>query len=210
MPPPRQGTRPKAKKPWDKTKKIRITSELQVTDGRHHGVHLDNIPKINAQVSSLKLRETMFKVLARKIRAGRFLDLCAGNGMMGIEALSRGAMLGTFVERSARMRTCIQKNLEKCGVKDGHFEIVGMEAVPFLRRVGRRRRFWDIVYCGSPFDGDYKVYLQCFGNGYGIRPGGLLVIEHSAETSFPERIGLLKLWRVIVKDDVAVSVYDRI
>jgi len=210
MPPPRPGSRPKSKKPWDKVKRIRITSEFQVTDGRHQGTLLENIAKINANVSSRKLRETMFKVLSRKIRAGRFLDLCAGNGTMGIEALSRGAMLGTFVERSARMRTCIQRNLEKCGVKDGHFEIVGMEAVPFLRRIGRRRRFWDIVYCGSPCDADYDQYLRCFGNGYGIRPGGLLVIEHSADKSFPERIGLLKLWRVIPKDDVAVSVYDRV
>ena len=210
MPPPRPGSRQKTKKPWDKVKRVKITSELQVTDGRHHGTLLENIPKINDKVSSRKLRETMFKVLARKIRAGRFLDLCAGNGTMGIEALSRGAMLGTFVERSARMRTCIQKNLEKCGVKDGHFEIVAMEAVPFLRRVGRRRRFWDIVYCGSRCDVDYKEYLRCFGNGYSIRPGGLLVIEHSAAMSFPEKIGLLRLWRVISKDDVAVSVYDRI
>jgi 16S rRNA G966 N2-methylase RsmD len=129
---------------------------------------------------------------------------------MGIEALSRGAMLGTFVERSARMRTCIKKNLEKCGVKDGHFEIVGMEAIPFLRRVGRRRRFWDIVYCGSLANTEQDEYLRCFGNGYGIRPGGLLIIEHHSDASLPDRIGLLKLWRVITKDDVAVSVYDRI
>jgi 16S rRNA (guanine(966)-N(2))-methyltransferase RsmD len=210
MPPPRPGDRPKTRKPWENVKKEKITSEFQITDGRHQGTLLENIPKINVNVSSQKLREILFKVLARKIRAGRFLDLCAGNGTMGIEALSRGAMLGTFVERSARMRTCIKKNLEKCGVKDGHFEIVGMEAIPFLRRVGRRRRFWDIVYCGSPEGSDHDQFLRCFGNGYGIRPGGLLIIEHSSEASLPDRVGLLKLWRVITKDDVAVSVYDRI
>src|SRR6478672_4599411 len=125
MPPPRPGDRPKPRKPWENVRKQKITSEFQITDGRHQGTLLENIPKINATVSSQKLREILFKVLSRKIRAGRFLDLCAGNGTMGIEALSRGAMLGTFVERSARMRTCIKKNLEKCGVKDGHFEIVG-------------------------------------------------------------------------------------
>jgi len=210
MPPPRPGDRPKTRKPWENVKRLKITSEFQITDGRHQGTLLENIPKINANVSSQKLREILFKVLSRKIRAGRFLDLCAGNGTMGIEALSRGAMLGTFVERSARMRTCIKKNLEKCGVKDGHFEIVGMEAIPFLRRIGRRRRFWDIVYCGSTEGSDHDQFLRCFGNGYGIRPGGLLIIEHDSNASLPNRIGLLKLWRVISKDDVAVSVYDRI
>jgi 16S rRNA (guanine966-N2)-methyltransferase len=161
-------------------------------------------------MSSRKIREAMFRILARKIRAGRFLDLCSGNGMVGIEALSRGAMLGSFVERSARMRTCIKNNLDLCGVRDGHYEIFAMETLPFLRRVGKRRRFWDVVYYNPPFDSDYDVYLKCFGNGYSIRPGGLLVIEHRSETFFPERIGLLKRWRVVVKDETALSIFERV
>jgi 16S rRNA (guanine966-N2)-methyltransferase len=210
MPPPRPGERPRTKKPWEKVKRPKITSELQITDGRYLGKLLANIEKINPAMSSRKIREAMFRILARKIRAGRFLDLCSGNGMLGIEALSRGAMLGTFVERSARMRTCIQKNLELCGVKDGHYEVFDMEVLPFLRRVGKRRRFWDVVYCNLPFDSNYDGYLKCFGNGYSIRPGGLLIIEHRAEVLFPERIGLLKRWRVIAKDETTLSIFERI
>ena len=210
MPPPRPGARPKTKKPWEDVKRVKITSDNQVTDGRHHGVLLDNIEKINSSVSSRKLREAMFRVLARKIRAGRFLDLCAGNGTIGIEALSRGAMLGTFVERSARMSTCIKKNLELCGVKDGHSEIINMEVIPFLRRVGRRRRFWDIVYCGTPCDSDYTTLLKCFGNGYSIRPGGVVVLEHAPSVSFPAEIGLLRRWRMIEGDDASLTIFERI
>ena len=103
MPPPRPGDRPKTKKPWENIKRPKITSELQVTDGRYEGELLTNIEKINSSVSARKVRESMFRLLARKVRAGRFLDLCAGNGTIGIEAISRGAMLGSFVERSARM-----------------------------------------------------------------------------------------------------------
>lgn len=209
MPPPRAGTRPKTKKPWEKIKRPKITSEYQITDGRHLGKLLENIEKVNPSVSSQKLREGLFRMISRKIRAGRFLDLCAGNGTVGIEALSRGAMLGTFVERSSRMCSCIKKNLEMCGVRDGHYEIFQMEAVPFLRRVGRRRRFWDIVYCGTPCNAEFDMFLKCFGNGYSIRPGGTLVLEHPPSIVFPENIGLLKRWRVITKDDTALSVYER-
>jgi 16S rRNA (guanine966-N2)-methyltransferase len=210
MPPPRPGSRPKTQKPWEKIARPKITSEFQITDGRHVGKHLGNVEKINSAVSLRKLREAMFRLLARRVRAGRFLDLCAGNGTVGIEALSRGAMLGTFVERSARMSTCIKKNLELCEVLDGHFEIFEMEAVPFLRRMGRRRRFWDIVYCGTPCDGDYSSFLKCFGNGFAIRPGGMLVIEHSSDLFLPETVGLMRRWRVIAKDEGALTIYERV
>ena len=210
MPPPRPGERPRTKKPWEKIKRPKITSDLQITDGRYLGNLLENIEKINPAMSVRKTREAIFRILARKVRAGRFLDLCSGNGMVGIEALSRGAMLGTFVERSARMCTCIKKNLDLCGVKDGHYEIFSMEVVPFLRRAGRRRRFWDLVYFNPPSAPNYDEYLKCFGNGYAIRPGGLLVIEHKSELFFPEKIGLLKRWRVMAKDGTALSIFERI
>jgi 16S rRNA (guanine(966)-N(2))-methyltransferase RsmD len=210
MPPPRPGTRPKTKKPWENTQRVKITSDLQITDGRHHGKALDNIEKINLAFSARKPREALFRLIARRVRAARFLDICAGNGTIGIEALSRGAMLGSFVERSARMCSCIRKNLEKCEVRDGHFEVFQMEAVPFLRRIGRRRRFWDVVYCATPCDSDYATLLKCFGNGYSVRPGGMLVLEHASDISFPEKVGLLRRWRVLVKDELAFTIYERI
>jgi 16S rRNA (guanine(966)-N(2))-methyltransferase RsmD len=210
MPPPRPGSRPKTKKPWDNVKREKITSDLQITDGRHHGTALDNIDKINLAFSARKPREALFRLIARRVRAARFLDLCAGNGTIGIEALSRGAMLGSFVERSARMCTCIKKNLEKCGVLDGHSEVFQMEAVPFLRRVGKRRRFWDVVHCATPCDSDHATLLKCFGNGYSIRPGGMLILEHTSDISFPEKVGLLRRWRVLAKDDLTFTIYERL
>ena len=210
MPPPRPGSRPKTKKPWENVQRPKITSDLQISDGRFVGLLLSNVEKLNPTVSAGKLRDSMFRLLSRKVRAGRFLDLCAGNGTIGIEALSRGAMLGTFVERSARMCSCIRKNLEQCGIKNGHSEIFEMEAVPFLRRAGHRRRFWDIVYCGTPCNAEFIPVLKCLGNGFSVRPGGMVIIEHPSETVFPEKVGLLQRWRVIGKDDVALTIYERI
>jgi len=66
----------------------------------------------------------LFKFISpRKVRAARFLDICAGSGLVGLEAISRGAMLSTFVERSARMCSWIKKNVEQLGLKKGHTEV---------------------------------------------------------------------------------------
>ena len=199
----------KFQKPWEKINKPRIVSDMQVTDGKHRGKYLATTASPKIRPTPRRTRETMFKILFRRIRAGRFLDLCAGCGMVGIEAISRGALLGTFVERSAKMCSFIKKNLETCGIKEGHGEVVELEAVPFLKQMAKRRRFWDVVFFDPPYDSDYEEALKYFARGTAIKPNGVLVIEHHSEMFFPERIGVLKRWRVIIHGDTAISFYER-
>ncbi|MDQ3063335.1 MAG: 16S rRNA (guanine(966)-N(2))-methyltransferase RsmD, partial [Acidobacteriota bacterium] len=156
-----------------------------------------------------RIREVMFRILYRRIRAGRFLDLCAGSGTVGIEAISRGAIIGTFVERSARMCGYIKKNLEACGIKEGHGEVVEMEVVPFLKKMSKRRRFWDVVYFDPPYDSNYDEVLAYFSRGAALKPHGVLIIEHHAEMFFPETFGVMKRWRVVVQGDTALSFYEK-
>jgi 16S rRNA (guanine966-N2)-methyltransferase len=202
---------PKGKplKPWQKDNRPRLVSDLQVSDGKHRGKYLQtsNIPSIT--MTPRRVRELLFKALYRRIRAGRFLDLCAGTGAVGIEAISRGAMVSTFVERSARMCSLIKKNLEACGIKTGHGEVVETEVVPFLKQMANRRRFWDVVYFNPPSDSNTEEILKYFSRGAGIKPHGILVIEHHSDTFFPERIGVMKRWRVIVQGETTLSFYDR-
>ena len=68
------------------------------------------------------------------------------SGNVGIEAISRGALVCTFVERSAKMCGFIKKNLETCGIKAGHGEVFEMEAVPFLKKCRNAARYWDVVF----------------------------------------------------------------
>jgi 16S rRNA (guanine966-N2)-methyltransferase len=202
---------PKGKnfKPWDKINKPRITSDMQITEGKHRGKHLTSTTSPKVRPTSRRIRETMFKILFRRIRAGRFLDLCAGCGMVGIEAISRGALIGTFVERSAKMCSYIKKNLASCAIKEGHGEVVEMEVIPFMMKMAKRRRFWDVVYFDPPYDSNYEEALKYFARGVTIKPNGTLVIEHHSEMFFPEKIGVLKRWRVIIQGDSAISFYDR-
>lgn len=202
---------PKGKgfQPWKKELKIKIVSDMQVTDGKHRGKYLKSTESPKVRPTARRIREVMFRILYRKIRAKRFLDLCAGAGTVGIEAISRGAIIATFVERSAKMCSFIKKNLESCNIKEGHGEVIEMEVLPFLKKMSKRRRFWDVVYFDPPYDSNYEEILKYFSRGTAINPGGVLVIEHHAEMFFPEKIGLLKRWRVVVQGDTAISFYDR-
>ena len=195
-------------KPWQQENLIKIVSDMQITDGKHRGKYMESTASPNALPTPRRIREIMFKILFRRVRAGRVLDLCAGAGTIGLEAISRGSMISTFVERSARTCSFIKKNLESMGIKDGHGEICEMEVVPFLKRAYKRRRFWDVVYFAVPSSASEDI-LECLGRGMAIMPGGTLVIEHDAEAVFPERLGMLKRWRVVVQDDSALSFYQR-
>jgi len=204
-----QQTNGKTARGWDKTPRIKLTSDLQVSDGKHRGKLMSNTISVRHVPTARRIREIMFKILSRRIRAGRFLDLCAGCGMVGLDAISRGAMLSTFVDRSARMCDIIRKNLERLEIKTGHGEVIEAEIVPFLKRMARRSRFWDVIYFGAPDDADHNAALEYFGRGAVIARGGLLLIEHHKELFFPEQFGILKRSRVVVVDNKAISFYER-
>ena len=207
---PKNRFNPKEKpKPWFNDKLPKIVSDMQVTEGKHRGKYLQSTASPKVRPTARRIREVMFKILYRRIRAKRFLDLCAGSGAVGIEAVSRGALLGTFVERSAKMCSFIKKNMETCGIKDGHGEVVQMEVLPFLKQVKKRKRCWDVVYFDPPYDSNYDEVLAFLSRGTALEKNGILVIEHHAEMFFPESIGSLKRWRVIVQDETALSFFER-
>ncbi|CAA9375861.1 MAG: hypothetical protein AVDCRST_MAG74-130 [uncultured Pyrinomonadaceae bacterium] len=210
---PRERFAPKGRagfKPWEREQPLpRIVSDMQVTDGKHRGKYLQSTTSVKVRPTARRIREVMFRILFRRVRAGRFLDLCAGSGTVGIEAISRGALIGTFVERSAKMCGYIKKNMEACGIKEGHGEIHEIEVVPFLKRMEKRRRVWDVVYFDPPYDSNYDEVLAYFSRGAALRPQGVLVIEHPTEMFFPETFGVMKRWRVVTQGDTALSFYER-
>ena len=199
----------KNQKPWKKEFLPRLVSDLQITDGKHRGKYVEVSPSPKIKMTERKIREVMFKILYRRIRARRFLDLCAGGGTVGIEAISRGALLATFVERSARMCSLIHKNLKNLEIKEGHGEVHETEVVPFLKQALKRSRFWDVVYFNPPYDANYDEVIDYFSRGAAVGYKGTLVIEHPAEMFFPEKIGHLNRWRVVVLGDSALTFYER-
>src|SRR5918996_1271471 len=102
--------------------------------------------------TSDKLRETLFNIVAPRIRGARVLDGYAGTGALGIEAISRGAAHVTFVERDRRAAALIAENLAVCGVEQGYTIHCG-DVVPALRRLPPEERF-DLILLDPPYDAD--------------------------------------------------------
>jgi 16S rRNA (guanine(966)-N(2))-methyltransferase RsmD len=160
---------------------------------------------MDVRPTSDRLRETLFNVIGSRVQESRFLDLCAGSGAVGIEALSRGASYATFVDRSRRSCLLIEANLELCRIPDEQREIYCSEASEFLRQT--RAEPWDIIYFDPPYKQDYLKTLGIIGSKKLVSDGGLLVVEHHHKNQLPEISGNLRRRRILKQGDSVLSFY---
>ena len=164
--------------------------------------------------TSDRLRETLFNVIAPRIEGVRFLDLCSGSGAVGIEALSRGAAHVTFVDRSRKMCSLIESNLDLCRIEEDESEVIQSEAQDYLRRViGQQRAAsepWDIVFFDPPYVTDYSPILATFATQESslLSENGLLIVEHHHKTILPEDLDRIRRTRVLKQGDSALSFYE--
>jgi 16S rRNA (guanine966-N2)-methyltransferase len=191
---------------------------VRVIAGQYRGRVLKSPPSLQARPTSDRLRETLFNVLAPRLEGARFLDLCAGTGAIGIEALSRGAVFVTFVDRVHKMCALVEENLDLLAVPEELTEVVKSDAAEYLRRTveggGQDWRGgkepWDVVYFDPPYSSDYLPVVRAFGQHTPqlLREGGALVVEHHHKKDLPEAPGRLRRWRVLKQGDSALSFYE--
>ena len=193
-------------------------------------------PSSETRPTSDRLRETLFNILAPRIEDARFLDLCAGTGAVGIEALSRGAAQVTFVDQSREMCALVEANLEPLKVDQDEIEIVTAEAFEFLRRCERnlnepplsttprgllargprlvgllaRSRLYDIIFFDPPYAADYEFVLDYLGEHAPVllAEAGVFIVEHDKKKKLREEAGQLKCYRVIKQGDSSLSFYQ--
>jgi 16S rRNA (guanine(966)-N(2))-methyltransferase RsmD len=178
---------------------------MRVIAGAFKGRNLKSPPSMQVRPTSDRLRETLFNVIAGRVPDSRFLDLCAGSGAVGIEALSRGAAHATFVDRSRRSCQLIESNLELCRVPEEQREIYCSEAWEFVRQWDEDK--WDLVFFDPPYKADYLGILELLGSGKIVNDGGLLVAEHHHKTELPATAGNLARTRVLKQGDSSLSFY---
>src|SRR4051812_15692302 len=184
---------------------------MRVIAGYYRGRNLRSPPSMQVRPTSDRLRETLFNVLAPRIEGARFLDLCAGSGAVGIEALSRGATHATFVDRSRKMCGLIEANLDLCGIPEEETEVVLSEATEFLRRAAiRGDKKWDIAFFDPPYALDYSPVLSAFGTSALLEDDGVLIVEHHHKNELKEATGEIRRWRILKQGDSALSFYERV
>ncbi len=182
---------------------------MRVISGLYGGRTLKSPSDNKTRPTSDRLRETLFNVLAPHIDDDtRFLDLCAGTGAIGIEALSRGAAFVTFVDRSKKACAMIEENLDKLGVPESNTDILGLEVENFTGR--EHKEGWDIAFFDPPYDSDYSIVLHEFGYRKPLlNDGGMLIVEHHAKKAIPDEVGGIRRWRILKQGDTWLSFFER-
>lgn len=184
---------------------------MRVIAGKYRGRKLKSPPSLQTRPTSDRLRETLFNVLAPRIEVARFLDLCAGTGAVGIEALSRGARHVTFVDQSRRMCALIEENVRALPIGAQEFEIVTSEATKFLAsRAKKRTQPFELIFFDPPYESDYEAVLSYFSEQGSVllEKEGLLVVEHQKKRELSEEFGVLQRYRVLKQGDSVLSFFS--
>ena len=182
---------------------------MRIIAGSYRSRTLAAPPGIATRPTSDRLRETLFNVLAPRIEGARFLDVYAGSGAVGIEALSRGAAGVEFIERSPSALAVLRANLTRLGVTAG-FRIHSASVATAFGRLKAGPPF-DLVFLDPPYDAvhEYEATLGLLGKpDVGLLTDGAMVIaEHRKKEPLKESYGRLSRARLLQQGDAALSFY---
>lgn len=162
---------------------------------------------LKVRPTSDRLRETLFNVVAGLVHDSRVLDICAGSGAVGIEALSRGAREATFIERSRPAVAVIEANLKSLALTSA--TIINRDAPASLKRLDNEGRQFDIVFFDPPYASEiYADVMKYLGSGNLVAADGIVIVEHRAKTPPDPQFEKLRPFREIRQGESALSFYE--
>lgn len=194
---------------------------MRVIAGKYRSRKLQTLPGLALRPSSDRLRETLFNILAPEISDAVFLDLFAGSGAVGIEALSRGARHAIFVENHPAGVGLIRRNLGSLAIPihehisspskvfAGGAEILMRDALAAVERLDARGTRADLIFADPPY-ADVRVcdsLLDLLGECSLLSRSGMVILEHSGKRELPALAGELERTRVVEQGDAALSFY---
>lgn len=187
---------------------------MRVIAGQYRSRQLRSLPGTDIRPTADRLRETLFNVLCAgnpgALADSTWIDLYAGTGAVGIEALSRGARMVYFVESSKAAADLIAANLKSLAIARG-FQIVKVEAVKALRQLEAAGSMADFVYLDPPYSmqDEYAKTLSALAGSKLLRQRSLVIAEHEKRFDPGEVVGELQRYRKLTQGDAALSFYQR-
>lgn len=153
---------------------------MRIIAGRWKGTRLASPRGIATRPTTDRVKESIFSILGHHIDNARVLDLCAGTGNLGLEALSRGAESAVFVEKSGKAMALIRENCAK--VRAGNVRIVRGDALRFIRNWDTEQEPYSLIFFDPPYGGGlYRGVLEAIGESPILREGGIIVVEHGRD-----------------------------
>lgn len=187
---------------------------MRVIAGTYRSRTLKSLKGPALRPTSDFLRETLFNVLGPTVAGSRFLDVFAGTGAIGIEALSRGAREAVFIEKHAPAAALIRRNLDSLGIRSG-YRVILVDALRGLETLAEKHRDTEapfgFVFLDPPYAAadDYSRALRFLTSANFISPDSLVIAEHRRHFELPEHVGELTRTRVLRHGDSALSFFRR-
>jgi 16S rRNA (guanine966-N2)-methyltransferase len=183
---------------------------MRVIAGEYRSRPLKSLPGLDLRPSSDRLRETLFNVLASAgtLEGSVWLDLFAGTGAVGIEALSRGARQVYFVESERKHARLIRENLQSLKIAEG-FEVYESDVASALRSLEASGVLCDFCFLDPPYSmrGACERTLEFLGESRMVGPSTIVIAEHEKRYDPGEEFGTLARFRKIAQGDAALSLY---
>ena len=180
---------------------------MRVIAGEAKGKKLFSPPGVRPTAGSA--RESLFNILGKEISSAKVLDLFAGTGALGIEALSRGAKEAVFVDNNCLSERAVRRNITNLSF-ESRATIYRLEVDKALKLFSRKGYRFDIIFMDPPYGSNMAMRtLIEISRSNTLRDGGMVVIEHYWKDVLPQAPRGLKMKRKEVYGDTAISFYVR-
>ncbi len=157
-----------------------------------------------------KTKETVFNIIGSLVNGKHILDLYAGSGSLGLEALSRGALDVTFVDRGSFAVKVIQENLQSLGLQ-AKGQIIEGDVIRAIKRLEKQKRIYSLVFVDPPFSqGLVKKTLMHLDQSAILAPFAQVVVGHFKDEPLPESLQTLRLARTKKVGQACLSFYFRL
>lgn len=177
--------------------------------GKAKGHKLKTLKGIATRPTSDRVKESLFNIIAPFIPGSLVLDLFAGSGSLGIEALSRGADFAVFADISRDSIDVIKENLTFTGFIEKS-EVLHMGYAQTLAIIAAEGRKFDLFFLDPPYNKNFiQETLKLMAKNDIIRENGILIAEHHINDQLPEYCGSLKLVRKQKYGDTMISLFEQ-
>mgnify|MGYP001501609544 CR=1 FL=1 len=180
---------------------------MRVITGSAKGRPLKTVKNRAVRPTSDRVKESLFNIIGPRVVDADFLDLFAGSGAVGIEALSRGARACVFVELQTAHLNVVADNLKTTGLA-GRAELIRRDARAALADLGHRGRRFDFIFVDPPYGQDLVPEVLALIGAHGVlAEGGWVICEHHAKDPVPAAAGGQHRFREVVFGETMLSIY---
>lgn len=183
---------------------------MRITGGLLNGRVLGTLSGMNIRPTSSKVRQAVFNIIGNDTSGFHVMDIFAGTGIMGIEALSRGAEWAMFFDNSVRSVELIRKNLELCGLNDRGYVVKGDIKDRIPRHDKLEKGVIDLVFIDPPYGKDLiSGVIMSIVKAEIMADNGLIVTESKKGDELPDRAGDFILNKTRIYGETKIDIYER-